>query len=92
MWTFERYNRWLSQRKEFYTSDQAKRERSTEPSSEEADELTVSEPSPNVISERPLQTKRVSVSHPSSTHGGSIEIEPGVSDLGRILRPNSNDE
>jgi len=92
MWTFERYNRWLSQRKEFYTTDQAKRERSTEPSSEEAEESPITEPSPNRILEPPHQTKRVSVGRPSRSHGGSIEIEPGVSDLGRILRPNSNDE
>jgi twitching motility protein PilT len=92
MWTFERYNRWISQRKEFYTSDQAKRERSTETSSDETEEPPISEPFKNVTTERPLQTKRVNVARPGRTHGGAIEIEPGVSDLGRILRPNSDDE
>ncbi|MBT5708497.1 MAG: PilT/PilU family type 4a pilus ATPase [Verrucomicrobia bacterium] len=92
MWTFERYNRWLSQRKEFYTSDQAKRERSTETSSDETEEPPVSEPFKNVTTERLLQTKRVKVARPGRTHGGAIEIEPGVSDLGRILRPNSDNE
>lgn len=91
MWTFDRYNRWLSQRKEFYTTDQAKRERSTEPASEEPEELPFAPSNPAGTARTSHQDPPASTRRLDSRPGGPIEIEPGVSELGRILRPGSND-
>ena len=86
MWTFDRYQRWLNQRKEFYTSDQAKREQVTD-----KDESTPTLPLPPARATNPRQKTPSKANEPSPQKtGGPIEIEPGLGELGRILRPGAD--
>ncbi len=90
MWTFDRYARWLSQKKEFYTTEQARNEISTEEEEPEREPLeSVPSSGPPKKTFIPRSTDRPH--SPSSLAPGKdpIEIEPGLSELGRILRPNS---
>ena len=88
MWTFDRYTRWLERQKEFYTPDQAARERASWEPEDSNEEAELTRPQTTTPS-RPPQTPAPSIASPKKH--GAIEIEPGVGELGRILRPDSED-
>ena len=90
MWTFDRYARWLSQKKEFYTTEQAKSEPPID-EDESGNEAIEFAPSPNALKKKfvPRSSDQPAKPHSRTTENGPIEIEPGLSELGRILRPDT---
>ena len=83
MWSFDRYQRWLEQQKEFYTTEHARAEAPPQEDSEDTPSEPITETSVKKFVPRTGNEPNTS----SKGRQGTIEIEPIEGDLGRILRP-----
>ena len=86
MWTFQRYRAWLDSRKNWYIPG-----KTPEPAESEAAEAAPAPARPPAfpIAPKPskAETKHASPSHPPGAQAATrIEIEPGESEFGKILK------
>ncbi len=86
MWSFERYERWLSQREEFYHPEPSNAESAS--IEDEAPPLTDSLAAPDATASQAAPPPKAPPIRRAKA-SGAIEIEPGVGDIGRILRPDA---